>query len=404
MIKLSKKRVYMDYASLTPVDRRVMKEMTRHSSPNFANPSSLYTEGVAAKKILSASRESVAGYIHAHSDEIIFTSGGTESNILAIQGTITAALENNVVTEPHVIISAIEHSSIIEYAHILEKQGYEVTRIPVSSDGIIDLDILKKSIKENTVLISIMTVNNEIGSIQPIREIAKIIRQFKKMRKDISSAEKLHYPLFHTDAAQAAVFMDLNMENFGVDLLTLDGSKVYGPRGIGCLYIKRGTPIRPIIYGGGQEAGMRSGTENIPSIAGLAKAFEIAKVEISKDNTQKRFDQLRIRMINGLRKIRADISVNGAVDKSDVGVSIIQAPHILNVSIPGIDNEFVLFQLDAAGVSCSTKSSCLRDSDESYVLRSIGAPSQSSLRFSFGRDTSSQDIDHVLKILQKILR
>ena len=388
-----RKRIYLDYASLTPIDSRVLYEIKRFSAQKYANPSSWYREGVAAKKALDESRKSVADFLHAHPDEIIFTSGGTETNCLAIEGVIKSTKAAGI-EKPHLIISAIEHSSIMEVASKMEKWGCEVTKIGVDKNGTILLDQLKKSIKPNTVLISIMTVNNEIGTIQPIREIAKIIRHAKggydRVRVAKRTSQYNLYPLFHTDAAQGALYNELHVEKLGIDLLTLDGSKVYGPRGIGALFIKRNTSIEPIIFGGGQEFGMRSGTENLPSIAGFAKALEIITIENGKGKMEN-VSTLRNHMITGLNKISPGVRVNGF------------SPHILNVSIPGIDNEFFVLQLDENGIACSTKSSCLRDQEESYVLKAIGAPNGESIRFSFGRWTEKKDIRRVLKIIAKIM-
>ncbi|MEN9913048.1 MAG: hypothetical protein RLY66_456 [Candidatus Parcubacteria bacterium] len=393
--RLFKRRIYLDYASLTPIDQRVAREVLKHSSEQFANPSSLYKEGVFAKKSLSAARTSIASFIHAHSDEIVFTSSGTEANGLALEGVARAAV-NSGIEKPHIIISAIEHSSILETAKMMENHGCEVTRVPVNVSGVVSIEEIKDAIKPNTILVSIMTVNNETGAIQPIREIAKVIRQAKKA---LNKAES-HYPLFHTDAAQAVLYQELFVEKLGVDLLTLDGSKAYGPRGIGCLYVKRDTPIEAIVRGGGQERGLRSSTENIPGIMGFAKALEIAAAERGSTETDKnteveRIGELREMMVSGLKSIRSDISVNGE------GAEV--SPHILNVSIPGIDNEFFLFQLDARGIACSTKSSCLRDEDESYVLKAMGADTKSSMRFSFGRWTKKNDIRAALKAIGEIL-
>jgi len=399
------KRIYLDYASLTPIDPRVIREMKKYSSSKFANPSSLYKEGVAAKKALAEGRQKVADYINSHSDEIIFTAGGTEANSLAIEGVIRAAVHSGV-KSPHIIISSIEHSSIIEVANKLEKFGCEgikceVTRLSVDKNGVISLDELKKSIKANTVLVSIMMVNNEIGSVQPIKEIAKIVRNARK-----SFGTDLNYPLLHTDAAQA-LFEDINMDNLGVDLLTLDGGKVYGPRGIGVLYVKRevlsNKLIEPIILGGGQEFGLRSGTENIPAIMGFGKALELANTNSrintnTTDNESARLGEFRSIFIEGLMQIRPEIIVNGNLNSGPT-----QSPHILNISIPGIDNEFFLFQLDAKGVTCSTKSSCLRDEEDSYVLKSMSADSKTSLRFSFGRFTKVRDIKKTLRVISKLL-
>ncbi len=404
-----KRRIYLDYASLTPIDPSVLREMKRFSAPKYANPSSLYGEGVNAKKALEESRKKVGEFIHGHSDEIVFTSGGTESNGLALEGVYRAAYVaqdglRNDIEKPHLIISAVEHSSVIEYANMMEKHGVEVTRLGVDSCGLISLDELKKAIKPNTFLVSIMTVNNEIGNVQPIREIAKVIRRAKEELNRDRLAEGLSpkYPLFHTDAAQAALYFDLNVEKLGVDLLTLDGSKIYGPRGIGALYVKRGTPIEPIIYGGGQEKGMRSGTENIPAIAGFAKASELAAAD--RENEAVRIEGLNRDFLQDLLKIRPDISVNGWSKVSVEDQSFAFAtPHILNVSIPGIDNEFFVLQLDAKGIAVSTKSSCLRDQDESYALKAIGADSKTSIRFSFGRWTSKSDVRAVLRRIGALL-
>jgi cysteine desulfurase len=433
-----------------------MREMKGYSSSEYANPSSLYKEGVAAKKAVESARNRVGSFLNAHGDEIVFTSGGTEANALALEGVLKLSHKNGI-DKPHLIISAIEHSSIMETANMLEKCGIEVTRLGVDSHGLISLDELKKAIKPSTYLISIMTVNNEIGTIQPIREIAKAVRQWRKGIGDrVEGIEKtytLHptpFPLLHTDASQAALFNDLNVEKLGVDLLTLDSSKVYGPRGIGALFVRRGTPIEPIIHGGGQERGLRSGTENVPAIMGFAKALEIASTD--RDGEVKRISQLRDHFLKGFLNIRQEIKVNPDIQisqsqdhenkrvvgsmvearfqsfaseghlstpllKSD-GKSVTfaksqkrQSPHILNVSIPGIDNEVFVLRLDAGGVACSTKSSCLRDADESYVLKAIGADlpagrhgSKTSIRFSFGRWTKKADLDKALAVIAKALK
>jgi len=403
------KRIYLDCASLTPIDPRVLREMKKYYSPEYANPSSLYREGVAAKKALEEGRKMVADFIHAHADEVVFTSGGTEANGLALEGAGRAAHRNGI-AKPHIIISAIEHSSIMETAAMLEKHGVSVTRLPVDARGIISLEELKKSITPDTFMVSIMTVNNETGVIQPIREIVKIVRDWKKQGSNHPStssgqAKISAYPLFHTDAAQA-LYEDLNMEKTGIDLLTLDSSKMYGPRSTGCLYIRRGTPIEPIVYGGGQEAGMRSGTENIPAVRGFAKALEIIQKEGSnhpstssgqakKQKESARLLVLRTYFIDQLKRIRPDIVIHGE------GGQV--SPHILNVSIPGIDNEFFVLQLDAKGIACSTKSSCLRDEDESYVLKAIGADSSTSVRFSFGRWTKKGHVKKAIRVIETVL-
>jgi cysteine desulfurase len=402
----SKKRIYLDYASLTPIDLRVVGVMNKYSMPRYANPSSFCKEGVVAKKALSDGRARVAGFLHAQPGEIVFTSGGTESNNLAIIGAVEALHEKGVAYEDmHIIVSAIEHSSVRECANYLSGKGVVIDAISVDESGIVVLDELKKKLRDNTVIVSIMTVNNEIGSVQPIREIVKMIRHFRLHRGQTSMQnfdfQSYQYPIFHTDASQAALYEDLNVEKLGVDLLTLDGTKVYGPRGIGALYIRRDTPIVPIIYGGGQESGRRSGTENIPAIMGLAKALDIAGAEREKET--ERVAGLKAFFIEKLKEARPDLDfkVNGASSHSARrDLAVVMSPHILNIFIPKIDNEFFVLQLDAKGISCSTKSSCLRDEDESYVLKSIGADSRHSVRFSFGRWTTKGEIDRTIAILR----
>ncbi|MDB5238704.1 MAG: hypothetical protein JWO00_39 [Candidatus Parcubacteria bacterium] len=334
---------------------------------------------------MEAGRLEVASFIHGHPDEIVFTSGGTEANGLALEAAGRTAHRKGI-EKPHIIISTIEHSSIVETANMLEKHGVEVTRIPVDATGVVSVDEIKRAIKPSTYMVSIMMVNNEIGSIQPIREIAKAIRWAR------ANVTKTQYPLFHTDAAQAALYMDLNVEQLGVDLMTLDGTKMCGPRGIGFLYVRRNTPIEQIIYGGGQERGLRSGTENIPGIMGFAESCRLAAR--SRKSETARIQKLKNAFVKKLRKIRPDAIVAGG----DV-----TAPHILNVSLPGIDNEFFVLKLDAKGVAASTKSSCLRDEDESYVLKAIGADSKTAVRFSFGRWTKRRDIKGALKIIARTL-
>lgn len=406
------KRIYLDYASLTPIDRRVLREMKKYSGMEYANPLSIYKEGVVAKKAMGDARKRVGEFLHAHADEIIWTSGGTEANGLALEGVGRAAHRSGI-EKPHMIISAIEHSSIMAVAHMMEKHGVEVTRLPVDAEGVIDTEELRKAIRPSTVLVSVMIVNNEIGSVQPIRDIAKSVRWAR------THVTRTKYPLLHTDACQAALYLDLNVDQLGVDLLTLDGGKAYGPRGMGALYVRRGTPIEPIVYGGGQERGLRSGTENIPAIMGFAKTLDIAKAYMEKESS--RISQLRSHLVGGLKEIHPDLIVNLAGRDEVGGNTSVQkypkvdtfgrthnpmssAPHILNVSLPGIDNEFFVLQLDAAGVAVSTKSSCLQDEDESYVLKAIGADSKTSVRFSFGRATTRRDLDRTLKIIENLAK
>lgn len=350
------KRIYLDYASLTPIDKGVLKVMKKYSKGDYSNPSSLYVSGVNAKKAIDDAKVRIAKIIHSHPDEILFTSGGTESNHLILK-----KFEGE-----RVIISAIEHSSIIK--------DINAVHIPVNSSGLIDLEFLKESLTMDTALVSVMLVNNEIGAIEPIHEVVKIVRDFnKKNNTNI---------LVHTDACQAAVHLTLHVEKLGVDLMTLDGAKMYGPRGVGMLYVKRGSLDIT-----------RAGTENVPAIMGFAYALELIDKKREKETI--RIAELKAYFIKELQNINPEIKVNGSLEYS--------SPHILNVSIPNIDNEFFLFQLDAKGIEVSTKSACLRDEDESYVLKAIGANSKNSVRFSFGRGTSKGDLKKVLAVIKKIL-
>jgi cysteine desulfurase len=361
------KRIYLDYASLTPIDKGVMKQIVKYSTGEYSNPSSLYASGVASKRAVEEAKERIAGVLHAHQDEIIFTSGGTESNDLVLRKSVGKKI----------MVSAIEHSSITN--NDLNK---EVVRIPVDQNGIVDLEFLKKNLSKEIGLVSIMLVNNEIGSIEPIHEVVKIVRDFNK---DNSTSIKVH-----TDACQAAIHLPLYVEKLGVDMMSLDGGKIYGPRGMGMLYVKRG--VSEVV--GKIE---RAGTENVPGIMGFAFALELAEKMREKETI--RVAELKSFFFSELKKINPEIKVNGSMN----GLLENSVPSILNISIPNIDNEFFLLQLDAKGIEVSTKSACLRDEDESYVLKAIGASSKNSVRFSFGRGTTKVEVKRVLKVIGSIL-
>ncbi len=385
------KRVYLDYASMTPIDPKVLRIMNRYYSNEYANPSSLYKEGVSAGEALSSARKDVAKLLNSHINEIFFTSGGTESNNLAIQGVIKTFQEKTG-RKPHLIISNIEHSSVMEVAKKLESEGVELTIINVNEKGVVNVEDIRKNIKDNTALVSVMTVNNEIGTIMPIKEIAKVVRYAR------TNVTKTEFPLLHTDASQAMTMLDIKTNELGADLMTIDGTKVYGPRGVGLLYKRLRLDIRPILFGGGQESHMRPGTENIPGIVGLVEALRLCDAERTSERARQY--QLKKDLYEGLRSVSREIALNPR--SLDIDDPII-VPHILNVQIPGIDNEFFVLQMDVAGFAISTKSSCLHDEDESYVIRAVGGDSNISVRMSVGRYTKKSDIKRFIKAVERVL-
>jgi cysteine desulfurase len=375
------KRIYLDHAATTPVDPRVKKAMDDFWSGNFGNPSSLYKEGRDAKRAINIARNDIAKIIGAKNDEIIFTSGGTESNNLAIFGAVPR--RSDLRQKPHIITTKIEHHSVLNPIKFLEKQGVDVTWLDVSKDGIVDPKDVEKALKPNTILVSIMYANNEIGTIQPIAEIGKILRK--------------HSAVFHTDACQAAGYLDLNVEKLGVDLMTVNGSKMYGPKGVGFLYVKRNTKLVSIMYGGEQEKGLRPGTENVPAIIGLVEAFKIAQKEKNKE--VKRLTILRDYFIKRITKEIPKTFLNGHAQN--------RLPNNVNVSVLGTEGEAVVLYLDESEISCSTGSACSSASLEpSHVIMALKKPHEyghGSLRLTLGRKTTKKEIDYVMKILPKVV-
>ncbi len=395
MKKRPKKRIYLDFASTTPCDPKVQKAMLPYLGNLFTNPASLYGEGVEVKKKLAQAREICADILFAHSDEIIFTGSGTESNNLAVLGTHSFFTEQGI-KKLHYVTSSIEHASVMEVFKHLERIGASVTYVKPNSLGIIDPREIKKALKSTTVLVSIMYANNEIGTIQPIREIAKVIRQHVKALP-WPPRQRLDMPYFHTDASQAANYLNLNVEQLGVDLITLDGSKIYGPKGIGMLYKKRRVTLNPIIFGGGQEQGLRSGTENVPGIIGFATAMAI--VQKDKEKESKRLSELRDWTIKEILSRCPESTLNGH--------SIERLPNNINICFPNIDAEFVVLKLDARGILCSSVTSCknLAADSSSYVIESLEKKdcTKSSLRISLGRTTNKKEIIYFLDTLKEVL-
>lgn len=381
------KRVYLDHSATTYMDSQVKETMEPYWSDNFGNPSAIYEEGRKAKKAIFDAREKTASVLGVRPDEIIFTAGGTESDNMAVFGVSRFYKSRG----NHIVASKIEHHAVLYTFDKLKKEGFEADYIKVDESGIVDLKQLKSVLKKETTLVSVMYANNEIGAIQPIQEIAKIIRSHRK-------EHGCDTPYFHVDAVQAPSYLDLNVLKLGVDLLTLNGSKIYGPKGIGCLYIKRGVKIEPVIYGGGQEASLRPGTENVPAIVGFAKALELAQE--GREIESKRLTGFRDYFIDKLLKEIPDTILNGSKEN--------RLPNNINVSFLSVEGEAIVLYLDAEGIASSTGSACSSDSLEpSHVITALKRRdnyAHGSVRFTMGKKTTKNDIDYVMKVLPGIIK
>jgi cysteine desulfurase len=374
---------YLDYAATTPLDPGVFRAMTPYFKKNFGNPSAIHGPGQEALAAVENSRWIVASFLEADVQEIFFTGSATEADNLAILGVVKAAKAQ----KPHIITSKIEHHAILEPCAELEKQGVEVTYLPVDKDGIVSATDVEKAIKPNTVLVSIMYANNEIGTIQPLAQISQVI---KKNNPKI---------IFHTDAVQAVNYLDCDVKKLGVDLLTLSGHKIYGPKGVGALYIKKGTLISPLVLGGGQERGLRSGTENVAGIVGLATAIKL--IQDTKTKIQNiRMRQLRDRIIKTVMKVIPDVQLNGS--------KTLRLPNNANFSFGGVEGEAIVIALDQKGIAASTASACSSKSLEpSHVLMALGMPEElahGSLRITLGRFTTPKEADKFLRILPQVIQ
>lgn len=376
--------IYLDHAATTPTDKEVLKTMEPFFTEKFGNPSSLHMLGQQAKGELENARQEIAEELGCLPEEIIFTSGGTESDNLAIRGILEAkgkpATEK---TRGHIITTQIEHHAVLHVCEDLAKKGFDVTYLPVDEDGLIDLKQLEESIREDTLLISVMTANNEIGTIQPITKIGRIANKYK-------------IP-FHTDAVQAGGTLDLKVDYLKVDLLSLSAHKFYGPKGIGLLYLRKGTRIKPQQIGGSQEMNRRASTENVPGIIGMVKALKLANAK--KETENKRLVELRDYFIKEALAHLPETRLNGHTTE--------RLPNNVNISIGKIEGESLLLRLDMMGVACSSGSACASGSlDPSHVLLAIGLPheiAQGSLRFSLGKSTTKLEIEQTLEILKKVV-
>jgi len=392
-------KVYLDHAATTKVAPLVLKAMEPYFAQKFGNPSSLHQWGQEARRALQEARGKLASFLNCQPEELIFTSCATESNNLIIKGLVWAYLINHPgsksKTRLHLITSSIEHHSVLHPCQALEKAGLgEVTYLPVSSEGLVEPEEVAKAIRENTILVSLMYANNEIGTIQPIAKIGEIISQIKEERKRKGNQLPLY---FHTDAVQAFQYLDCDVQKLKVDALSLTGHKFYAPKGIGLLYLKKGIPLVPQLDGGGQERGFRSGTENVPYVVGLAKAAEI--VFQKKEQEKRRLLKLRDRLIKGILKKIPRVVLAGSLKE--------RLPNNVNVCFEGLEGESLVLKLNQAGIAASTGSACSSSSLEpSHVLLALGFSPQlahGSLRLTLGQETRQKEIDYVLEVLPRLV-
>lgn len=373
------KKVYLDHNATTPLRPEVLQAMLPYFSEKFGNASSIYGSGQEAKVALEEAREKVAEILGASPSEIFFTSGGTESDNLALKGTAFGNRKKG----KHIIISRIEHPAVLESCKFLEKEGFEVTYLPVDSQGFVHPEDLRKTIRENTTLVSIMHANNEVGTIQPIEELSKV------------TEEKGAY--FHTDAVQTVGKIPMNLQRLNVDMLSLSGHKIYGPKGVGALYIRKGVRITPWAHGGHHERSRRAGTENVPAIVGFSKALELLNEKREKHNQHLR--NLTETFYGKLVESIPDVILHGDLNR--------RIPSTLSLSFKGVEGESVILSLDMKGVAVSTGSACSSGTLEpSHVLSAMGvAPeiAQGAIRFSFGKDNSMEDVEYVAGILPEIV-
>ena len=371
--------IYLDHNATTPVHSEVLEEMLPYLKEKFGNASSIHSFGREAKVGLEYAREKVAKLFNCAPSEIYFTSGGTESDNLAIKGVAFANRRKG----KHIITSSIEHHAVLESCKYLQKEGFEITFLPVDKYGFVDPDEFGKNIRNDTILVSIMHTNNEIGTIQPLNELANITK------------EKGVY--FHTDAVQSAGKIPLDTEKIPIDLASISGHKIYGPKGVGAIYIRKGVRITPLAHGGHHERSRRAGTENIPGIVGLGKAAEIALRDM--EDQYRHLKSLTEAFFKKLQEKIVDISLNGHSEK--------RIPSTLNISFKGVEGESIILSLDMKGVAVASGSACTSGSLEpSHVLSALGidpAIAQSSIRFSFGRGNTMEDVDYVCEVLPEII-
>lgn len=388
----SPRRAYLDHAALTPVDPQVAAALTEAlvTVASQGNPSSVHAEGRAAKTLLENARRSIASLLGVQADEVIFTSGATESDNIALQGTVAAAPFKR----PRVITTAIEHPAIRETLSALEDGGVDVVYLSVDKNGIISLDDLRAALTRDTVLVTLSYGNSELGTLQPAREIGRIVRQWRKTK----DAER-QFPYLHLDASQSAYFLPVGLDALQADLVTFDGSKLYGPPGSGVLCLRRGLDLKPVSYGGSQERDLRPGTQNVPVAVGLAKALELAKKR--RDEESARLNKLSDRFVGLLRERIPNVLIQG--EKGP------RLPHFVSVCVPHMDAEFMVVKLDLAGIAVSTGSACRSIGGQGFspIIAALPNGAQCAahtIRFSLGRSTRVPDIDRAAEVFSNLVK
>jgi cysteine desulfurase len=404
-MQLFSRRVYADAAAATPLSKSAKRELLRLLSI-YGNPGGLHTEALTAMREVEAARERVADTLHAHADEIVFTSGGTEANNMALGGAVSALLGRGVT--PHVLTLAIEHPSVLEPLRALAGENLiSLTELPVMQDGRLDLKVFKEAITRETALISIQLINSEIGTIQDIREVMKIVRRERTLtaralraaRPSPTLASQDSFPLYvHTDASQAPLWLSLNIEKLGVDLMTLDGQKMLGPKGVGALFVRRGTKLQPVVFGGGQERGLRSGTENVPLIGSFAVALEEAQQGV--DKRVARVSEIRDYLLQQIKKTFPQAKIYGTEGAA-------RAANNCSISIPGLLGDMAVLGLDAEGVAASTRSACSTDEEApSHVVRALGVPAKEAreaIRITLLPTATKRDADKIVSALKNVV-
>jgi len=399
------KTIYFDHSATTPLDKKTLKAMMPFLTGKFGNAASLHSYGQEAMAAVDKAREQTAAFLNCAPEEIIFTSGSTESNNLAVKG-FMKGWQKKFGFVPHIITTLIEHKAILEPFLELEREGVRVTYLPVKANGVVDVEVFKKAVKDNTVFVSVMYVNSEVGSVQPIREIGKVIRKINETKlkdwKKLSAAargDKPHEIVFHTDATQALNFFNCDVKWNYIDMLSLSAHKIYGPKGVGALFVRKGVAIRAAQVGGGQEGNRRSGTLNVPGIVGLGEAAsQLTPKNVEKNN--KKIAALRDYLVAGVMK-----KIDNAVLNTDRNQA---APSHAHFSFLGVEGESILIALDLAGIAVSTGSACASGSlKPSHVLLAMGIKQEvahNSIRFTLGKKTKREELDKVIKILPGIVK